>query len=154
MSAEMGYLSYSNFCLGNYKFGGFYWMPSGLVISWDDSQNSGRHCMNYYWLIIKGTTQGTATCKRHVGAGYGGGDLLALPSVPPSQCRIMPTNCELSESRCWGVFMDVLLSGHVDYIFGSWQLIQSSAFLPSLEGWEIGWKFTSNQGLVFVSFFF
>ena len=34
--------------------------------------------------------------------------------------------------------MDVLLSGHVDYIFGSWQLIQSSAFLPSLEGWEIG----------------
>ena len=33
--------------------------------------------------------------------------------------------------------MDVLLSRHVGYISGSWQLTQSSASLPSLEGWEI-----------------
>ena len=135
MSAEMGYLGYSNFCLGNYKFGGFCWMPSGLVISWDDSHNSGRHCMNYYWLTIKGTPQGTAKCKRCVGQGVGVGDLLALPSVPPSQCHVRPTNC------VWALWIPLLrgLCGCyvVGYISGSWQLTQSSASLPSLEGWEI-----------------
>ena len=102
MSAEMGYLGYSNFCLGNYKFGGFCWMPSGLVISWDDSQNSGRHCMNYYWLTIKGTTQGTAKCKRRVGRGRG--NLLALPSVPPSQCHVGPASC------VWALWIPLLRS--------------------------------------------
>ena len=83
MPAEMGYPGYSNFCLANYKFGGFHNMPSGSAISWNDSQNSAKHFVNYYWLIIKSTTQGTAKWKRYmgqsVGIGWGVGNFRALP---------------------------------------------------------------------------
>lgn len=122
----MGYPSYSNFCLGNYKFWGFYWMPSGLGISWDDSQNLGRHCMNYYWLIIKGTTQGTATCKRHVGAGGGGGG----PPCPP-QCATLSVPPQAHQP--WALWIPLLRSLYGCFVVGAcwlhlWFLAVNSVF--------------------------